>query len=86
MLIVTRINVMLKYDWVQSEGESKELGVQSSPNLFEILISCLSLSSDPELTQAKLPNPNHDALLINYFPSLLISIGRIITSNFEYNI
>jgi hypothetical protein len=77
---------MLKYDCIQSKGESKELGVQSSLNLFEILISCLSLSTDPELTQAKLRDPNHDALLINYFPSLLISIGRIITSNFEYNL
>ena len=77
---------MLKYDCIQSKGESKELGVQSSLNLFEILISCLSLSTDPELTQAKLRDPNHDARLINYFPSLLISIGRIITSNFEYNL
>ena len=65
------------------KGESKELRVQSSLNLFEILISCLSHSADPELTQAKLPDPNHDALLINYFLSLLISIQRIITSNFE---
>ena len=39
---------------------------------------------DPRLTQAKLLDPNHDALLINYFPSHLISIQRIIASKFEY--